>query len=232
MASGKRKGISWELLGILAVLAVLLVGGLVWLASPGASGEVVPPETATLDAELGLASGTTDEGRPYLGEPDAPVTIVEFADFQCPHCREFGEGGAQEIARDYIAPGDARLEWVSVTFSGDESTEAAKAGVCAGEQGAFWDMHDWLFANQGTLTNSGSYSRERVLDMATQAGLDPGAFETCMDDSATAEAVRDGERYAAETGINSTPAFLVGDTVVSGADVAALREAIDEALDG
>jgi protein-disulfide isomerase len=230
MASHNRRGISWELLGLLAVLAIILVGGLIWLASPGASDEVQAPELTTLDPELDLSSGTTEEGRPYLGEAGAPVTVYEFADFQCPHCKEFWRSGAEEIARDYVAPGDARVEWVSVAFSGDESTEASKAGVCAGEQGEFWTMHDWLFANQGTLANTGSFSRERVLEMAAQAGLDTISFEACLDDPATAEAVRAGERFASENGVNSTPTFLVNDTIVAGADVDALREALDEAI--
>jgi len=214
------------------VLAVILIGGLIWLFSPGAGGEVVAPEHETLGAGDLMESGTTADGRPYLGASDAPVAVVEFADFQCPHCKEFAEDYAAEIAGDYLTTGDVRLEWVSVTFTGSESTEAAKAGVCAAEQGKFWPLHDWLFANQGTIANAGSFSRERVLEMASGAGLDVTELEACLDDPATEDAVREGAAVATELGIVNTPSFVIGDTVVSGTDIDALREAIDDALDG
>lgn len=230
MAARKRGGVSWELVGILAVLTVFLVGALIWLGSPEGQDELVAPKYLTLDPDLDLESGTTDDGYPYLGSPDASVEVFEFSDFQCSHCRDFAETAAPLLAEDYLATGKARLVFVSLTISGDESVEAAKAGICAGEQGRFWDMHDWLFANQSIVANRGSFSRDRVIEMATSIGLDAELFESCVADGATAARVRDGEDLARTNGIGGTPSFLIGERLVTGADLAGLTAAIDEAL--
>lgn len=228
----KRRGISWELVGIVAIVGVFLVGLLVWSASSrqAAVGDILPPESASVPA--GVETGVTEDGRPYMGSSDAPVTFYEFADFQCSHCRDFSQITAESIKSDFIVPGKARLVWVNFPILGPESTEAAKGGFCAAEQGLFWEYHDWVFANQPFTPNSGRYSRSGLQALAEQVeGLDAAAFGTCLGATATAAKVADDNKMANDRSVQNTPSFLVGETLVVGGDVAGLREALDAAVD-
>jgi protein-disulfide isomerase len=164
-----------------------------------------------------IETGTTDDGRPYMGQADAPVTIYEFADFQCPHCRDYSRGAGEEVKRDLLETGRARLVWVNFPILGDESVQAAKAATCAHEQGQFWAFHDWLFANQSIRRNSGAFSEARLNEMAALVdGIDADAFATCMDSSEIADRVQDDLGLGNENSVTQTPSFLVGDTVVGG----------------
>jgi protein-disulfide isomerase len=230
MSSRSRRGISWELIGLLTLAILVAAGGIRWYRSSERQGEVQPPTHVTVDPAAGVATGVTSDGRPTLGRPDAPVTIVEFADFQCPFCRDFVLGEFAGIVRDYIVPGKVRLEWVALDFDGAESTDAAEAALCALEQGRFWEMHDWLYANQSPLSNRGAFARERLLAMATGAGADSADVAACMDDPSTADRIAANDAFARSQSVNSTPNFLVGDRLVEGADAVVLRRVIDDAL--
>jgi len=231
MAKQKRKKISWQLIGISGVLAVFVVGGVIALLSGAGAGEVAEPIVRAKSP--GMEECTDPEGRPCLGSDDAPVTIHEFADFQCPHCRDFSQLYVKSIKEDYIETGQAKLVWVNFAFMGDESNAAAVAGFCAQDQGMFWEMHDWIFENQRAMTDSGGFSRDRLLDMAEGAGLDVPTFEECLDDPEQLERVRADKDFGYEVGVESTPSFLVDDTKVQGAGQAAveeIRQAIDAAI--
>lgn len=229
---GRQKGVSWELIGIVTVLGVFMVGILFWLAQGGTDTPVAGPTVIARNPEpdVTLEAGMTDDGRPYLGKADAPVTIYEFADFQCPHCKAFSLEESKAIKTDYVAKGVAKLVWVNFPFMGDESIQAARAGFCAAEQGKFWEMHDWLFANQPLASNSGGFARARLEQMAADAGLDAEAFSTCFDDSAIAERVQADREMGDEAGVDSTPSFMIGDELLKGATPQTLREAIDKAV--
>jgi protein-disulfide isomerase len=228
---GQSLALSWELVGILAVLAVFLVMFLIWITSPSADGGLEPPGELTLASSLGLAAGVTDDGRPFLGSPDAPVTFHEFGDFQCPDCRDFAQESLSEIESGYLATGAARMVWVNLPLRGEESDRAAMAAICATDQDRFWDLHDWLFANQSEGPESGNLSRDGLVELATEAGLDAEGFEVCLDDPATAERLEADRTLAAENGVGGTPSFLVGDQLVEGHDVPSLREALDVATE-
>jgi protein-disulfide isomerase len=172
----------------------------------------------------------TEDGRPYLGSAAAPVTVYEFADFQCPHCRDFSHLATPTLRDEYIATGRARLVWVNNPILGDESTQAAKAGHCAAEQGEFWAYHDWLFANQAALYNSGAFSTDRLTQMAAAVeGMDATAFGECLSSTEAAEAVSRDQQFGRESGVSQTPSFLVGKTLVEGGDLQKVKEAIDAA---
>ena len=218
MARRKKGGVSWELVGIVAILGIFVVGGIYWVAQSGSGGDaLVAPMYFAVDPDSPIETGSTDDGRPYMGQADAPVTIYEFADFQCPHCRDYSRGAGEEVKRDLIESGKARLVWVNFPILGDESVQAAKAALCAHEQDQFWTFHDWLFANQSVQRNSGAFSEERLLQIAALIdGLDAAEFETCMSDSAIAERVQADQAMGTENAVSQTPSFLVGDQVVGG----------------
>ena len=171
------------------------------------------------------------DGRARLGEADAPVTFYEFADFQCPHCRAFTTSSSKILKERFLASGQANLVWVNTAFGGPESEAAATAGYCALDQGLFWHMHDWMFANQSKVSNNGGFSPERLATMADKIGADTEVFRACLDDPAKADLLTADRELVEESGVTSTPSFLLGDQLVVGSDSITLIETIQAALD-
>lgn len=160
------------------------------------------------------AARAHEEGR-QLGEPDAPVLVELYEDFQCPTCRVYSQTVEPQIIATYVETGVARLAYRHFAFIGPESIAAANASMCADEQGRFWDYHDVLFANQSG-ENLGAFADRRLLAFAESLGLDLPAFRACSEDE-TYQEVIDSERSAGFlAGIDSTPSVLVNGTLVQG----------------
>jgi protein-disulfide isomerase len=170
-----------------------------------------------------------------LGRADAPVTVEVWADYQCPYCALFSAQVEPQLIAQYVETGQVRLVFRDLAFLGEESRWAAVAAQLAAEQDAFWPYHDYLFANQ-LGENVGSFSIERLREIATLVGLDRAAFDDGLQldaARATFAEIRTGfEADAARLGINSTPTVVVDGTPVERADLASVRAAIDAALDG
>jgi protein-disulfide isomerase len=230
MGQPEGRRMPWELLGLVALVVIALVGVVIWRFSPSGRGELVAPSHVTVPANAGLAVGTTEDGRPYFGRPDAPVTVYQISDFQCPFCRMFVQSKMAQLVADYIAPGNARLVFVTVGFDGPESLAAGVAALCANEQGRFWPMHDWLYANQSPLNNGGGFSRDRLLLLAERAGVDTARLARCLDDPEVAARIADNEVFARQQSVDTTPAFVIGDRVVSGGDLPSIESVIADAL--
>lgn len=230
MARRNRSGVSWELVGIVTIMGIFIVGGLFWLVERQGAEPVASPLFMSLDPNDPIENGQTDDGRPYMGKADAPVTIYEFADFQCPHCREFSRTTAADVKSELLATGKARLVWVNYPILGDESTQAAKGATCATEQGQFWTYHDWLFANQTTARNSGAFSETNLNAMAAAIpDIDAAAFAACLTDGATADLVKTDQEFGAENSVQQTPSFLIGDSVIVGGTLEELSAAVSAA---
>jgi protein-disulfide isomerase len=229
MMSARRRRIPWELAGLFVVVAVYIVGAVLWFRSPRGQGQIQEPTTTTLQPSAGLPSGETSEGFPYIGVPDAPVKVREIADFQCPFCRQFAEEDFQTFEEGPIAEGTAQWIWVMVGFDGAESVAAGVAGLCAAKQGLFWPMYDWLYANASPVLNSGAFSRDRLVKMGEAAGLDSPSFVACLDDPSMTQVIRNSETYARKLGVSATPTFVIGDRLVEGLDMDTLRAAIEAA---
>lgn len=223
-----RRRVPWELIGLLIVVAVFAVAAVLWFASPRGRGELQAPDFHTL-GEPPLPHGVTEDGRPYVGTAGAPVTVIEIADFQCPFCREFATSDFEAIAETYVADGTAQWILYLVGFDGEESTAAAVAAQCAARQDAFWAMHDWLYANTPVVINSGAYSPERLSAMAQEIGLDIAAFDACRADPEVEALILENEAYARSLGVTASPTFVIGDRLVEGRDVTALRALLEAA---
>lgn len=162
---------------------------------------------------------------PTQGSPDAPVTLVEYSDFQCPFCAQV----VPTLKRVQQTYGDkVRIVWKNfpLTAIHPQAFGAAQAGRCAQEQGMFWELHDVLFANQQAL------QPEALKTHAVAAGLDAAAFDTCLDSGQHADAVQEQMDIAMALGVVSTPAVFVNGRLVSGAQpYDAFAKIIDEELE-
>ena len=154
------------------------------------------------------------EGNPSEGPEDARVTLVEFADFECPHCREL-EPSVKEIVNKY----PVRLVYKDFPIAQLHpwATTAAIGARCAFEQqpGAFWKIHDDLFTNQDNITPDNVW--EKLGEFASQAGLDTAKFKACMASPEAAKAVEENRQEGLALKVNSTPTvFVNGRPMVSG----------------
>jgi protein-disulfide isomerase len=163
-------------------------------------------------------------GDPAKGPAAAPITIVEFSDFQCPYCARVNPT-LKQVEEKY---GD-KLRMVFRDFPlvqiHKEAAKAAEAGECAHEQGKFWEMHDRLFANQSKL------QVEALKQAASEIGLDSVKFNACLDSSKYASEVQSDVEEGARYGVTGTPAFFINGRLLGGAQpLQAFTEVIDEEL--
>ncbi|MCB0176771.1 MAG: DsbA family protein [Anaerolineae bacterium] len=164
------------------------------------------------------------------GAADAPVVVVEYADFQCPYCREFATGPERQLKQDYIDQGLVRYVFHHMAFIGDESRWAAAASECANEQGHFWDYHDKLFASQ-TGENVGDFTYDNLKRFAAELNLDVQQFDQCLDSGKYEAKVQQEVAAAQRSGVTSTPTLFVnGQLIKQGSNYQVLQRAIDAAL--
>jgi protein-disulfide isomerase len=195
--------------GLGAITLIALAGGLavvviavVFGARPGSSAPAGAAITVA-HAPAGLASSGF-----VLGRADAPVTIDLYEDFQCPVCATWGKSVFPSLVTNELAAGTVKIAFHDMAFLGPESIAAAKAAQAAQQQGRFWDMWATLYANQGR-ENSGAFSQDRLMAMATQLGLDTARFQTDMASAATQAAVDAGRTTGSAAGITSTPTLVI-----------------------
>ena len=148
-----------------------------------------------------------------IGDPNAPLLIVEYGDYQCPFCAQFHTDGFDPLLASYIATGKVRFEFRPFSFLGQESLDAAAATQCAAQQNLFWPMHNTIYANHHG-ENQGAMSPERLREMAELSGLDLVAYDTCMADPATATWVQSANDAARAVGVRSTPTLFIDDIAV------------------
>ncbi len=147
------------------------------------------------------------------GDPNAPIKIEEFSDFQCPYCARFTETTEPGLLETYVATGQVYFVYRSMgEWIGPESVAAAEAAYCAGDQNKFWEMHDIIFANH-TGENVGDYTARRLKAFAETIGLDAGQFNSCFDGGKFSDQVRQDQRDGLAAGLQGTPFFLFTYTV-------------------
>jgi protein-disulfide isomerase len=166
---------------------------------------------------------TVEAKGPSKGPPNAPITIVEFSDFQCPYCSR-AEGVVAEVLRAY--PDKIRLHYRDYPLPNHaDAPKAAEAAHCAGDQGKYWEMHAKLFANQPSL------DVKSLKGYAKALGLDTARFDKCLDSGEKAAIVEEGKKAGTAAGVNGTPAFFVNGVLISGAQpFEAFKTIIDEEL--
>ena len=198
----RQRQIMWTVAGVVAVAVVAVL--ILIAISGGEDGELVDTEPLRDDIETGV----TEEGYPYRGPADAPVTIVELSDYNCPVCADFNLSTTRLIDDELVATGD--VKYVIHPFAlYSESVPIVEAALCANEQEGFWDFHHLLFANQQNFSRQRPPSRALLREIADASGLDVEQFQACLDEGRTDEAEAATRQGKEGLGVDSTPTFFV-----------------------
>jgi len=239
--------------GVLIAGAILLRGGKPATSlNTQANGSGIPVTTGTL-----APVSSTDR---TIGNPNAKVTLVMYEDFQCVFCGAVSGSRPDQIdiaaaiqylkqkvdpnwapfmpvVMDYVQKGSIRLVYRDWAFLGPESVQSAEAARCAGDQGKFWEYHDYLFAHQNG-ENKGAFSNPNLESFAKTLGLQTTTFNKCLESGKYAQAVADSKTEGANAGVTGTPkGFILKDgkivDIIDGAEPASTVTAkIDSALKG
>jgi len=180
--------------------------------------------------------GFTEEGAPYRGNPNAPVTLVEHSEFQCPFCARHTLQTGPLLYEAYIATGKVKHVFVQHPLDSlhPQARQAAEASLCAAKQGAaaFWAMHDLLFEKVGEWSGQEDLT-ERFKGYAAELGLDVEAFAACLESGETAAQVQAELERGEALGVRGVPAFFVNDWFISGAQpFEVFQQVIEAALRG
>jgi protein-disulfide isomerase/plastocyanin len=167
-----------------------------------------------------------DVAQPMIGDPDAPVTIVEYSDFQCPFCAEFYTDTLPSLKQNYVEEGVVNLVFRDFPLDiHPEAQSAALAASCAGDQDKFWDYHDLLFENQADLGEESYHTWAKELD------LDLLQFTECLNSGTHLAAIQQDFLDGQAAGITGTPAFFINGKLVSGAQpIGVFEKEIEAAL--
>lgn len=166
--------------------------------------ENAPKSPTTIDS----LSLFTANGSPYLGNEDAPITLVEFGDYQCFFCNKFFHETEENILKNYVETGKVKIIFKDFTIIGPDSIGAANGAHCAKDQGKFWEYHDELY-NNWNGENNGWASSENLVKFAQNIGLDQEKFTQCMNEGKHKQLVENSSNDARNLGIDGTPAFFV-----------------------
>lgn len=145
---------------------------------------------------------------PVLGSSSAPVTIVEFGDFQCTTCGAWFHSQEPQLLQGLVKAGRAKLAWRDFDYLGPDSIVASEAAYAAGEQGKFWEYYDLLYSNQGII-NSGWASRQDLEQFASQLGLNTGEFNASLQSNKYLQLVTSNYNLGTSLGVTSAPTFFV-----------------------
>jgi protein-disulfide isomerase len=211
---------------IIAVVAVVAIVIAALLIAPSLQpvGDVIVPTQLPRPHAEGLS----------MGNPNAPVKVVEYADYQCPGCGNFAKNLEPQIVEAYIKTGKVFFTYHPFSFiddnrGGRESKAPAEASYCAADQNKFWEYHDIVYANQAG-ENLGAFTDKRLIAFAEAINLDMNAFESCFNSGKYKDQVLKDKSEAIDAGINQTPTFDVNGEKVSANDLLTAIEAAYQKL--
>lgn len=222
----------YAVMTVFAFAVGVLLGYIVWGLNPAASpvnasqvaGSMV--EAPATDAPQFVRYDVPSEGFYSIGPNDAPITIVEFSDYQCPFCRRWHNEVYEPLLAAY--PGKIKLVYrnLPLTSIHPDALAAAEAAMCAGEQDAYWPYHEKLFSSE-TLGN------QTYIQYAQELSLNMDSFESCLNDHKYQAAIEADSDFAINLGVRSTPTFFINGLAVVGAQpLDVFKQVIDKELAG
>lgn len=199
------------LVGSAALIAVVVAATVVALALGSTDSSQAPPTVTGAARVAALLNGIPQQGT-TLGSPKAPVTLVEFADPQCPYCGVWARDTLPTVVTRYVRPGKVLLVFEGMAFVGPDSLTALRTALAAGRQNRFWNVLELLFENQGS-ENTG-WITEPLLRSIGEAvpGLDTDRMLADRSSAAVDAEIRQAGSVARQAGVSSTPTFAVGRT--------------------
>lgn len=225
------------------IIAAFLLGSLItkvqYLERSGSSVDTVSapssPQAAAPNQPQAPNPGqkqNVDSGHlPVLGNKNAKVAIVAFEDFRCPFCDRFTKETLSQLKKDYIDTGKATFSYRHFQFLGDASVVAGNAAECANEQGKFWEMHDYLYANQPPESDTSMYTTDKLTQIAGKLGINTTQFQSCLDSKKYDKNVSDDLAAGQKAGVNGTPTtFINGVSIVGAVPYTQIKAEIDKAL--
>lgn len=219
---------------IVALATALIVLGLVWIrdsgtdsgaAPTGAAGFAPSPQPSQIPSQpsVNIDMKTLADDDAFLGKEDAPVTMIEFSDYQCPFCGRFFTQTLPSIKSKYIDTGKVKFVYRDFPINiHPEAEPAAIAANCAGKQGKYFEFHDKIFENQQQLSAT-NYKK-----WATELKLDLNQWDDCLKDPAQLQEVQKDLSDGSRVGVQGTPAFFIGGRLISGAQPYTVFEAAIE----
>jgi protein-disulfide isomerase len=200
----RRKGQRSRLMSFgLITIGAIFVAFLIIYPNFKPAEAIIPPESVTRsNVDFNAA-----------GNPDAPIRIDEYSDFQCPYCARFYQTTEPELMNTYVADGTVYFTYNTFgEFIGPESASSAEAAYCAGDQGKFWEMHDVILSNQKG-ENQGAFADKRLKEFAEYLKLDMDQFESCFSDNKYKDVIVQDQKDGMAGGVQATPSFVMTYTV-------------------
>jgi len=190
------------------ILGIAIISIIIGIAVSVSSSD----ESFDVDMTQTHGSISTSLGSPILGNPNAPITIVEFGDYQCHQCYNWFHNTKPMIIRDYIDTGKANLIFVDFAFLGKDSPKASQATYCADDQNMYWEYHNSLYNSQESKIDSGWANSERLKAFAFNLNLDMELFNECLDSEKYSKRVQYNSQQARDNGVRGTPGFFIVDS--------------------
>ena len=172
------------------------------------AGLIVVAGTADNDSNVLTISKLTDNGSPIMGDPDAPITILEWGDYQCTFCYKFHQDTLDIINEEFIKTGKVKVIFKDFPLNGPDSKLAAESSYCAHDQGKYWEYHDQLYENWAG-ERTGWITREALSEFAKSINLDTAEFNKCLNESKHENKINSIYEFGKQIGIDATPSFLV-----------------------
>ena len=191
--------------GICIAVIVFGIGGISESSELLVEKQLVEEETQTKEITM---KTFLENGSVVLGDPNAPVTLIEFGDYQCHFCNVYYHNTEHKIYEDYVVTGKVKIIFKDYTIIGPDSIKAAHAAHCASEQGKFWQYHNTLF-NNWAGENNGWAGQENISRFAQQVGLDMDEFTECNANNRYEQKISASNADAQTLGITGTPAFYI-----------------------
>ena len=207
--SRNQQRLTW-IIGIGTLLVILVIGSVASLGRNSTEQRLASNLGPVVVSEHPAPPNAEPNGRAW-GPADAPIQVVEYADYECESCGYFARTYEAEVIEAFAATGKVRFEIRNAPFHGQGSRNAAAAAYCAAEQNAFWPMHDSLFLNQPTVEGTGPqvFSEARLNEIAGKLGLDTAAFGQCLGGGKYTAQVEADYAETGRVGVTGTPTFVI-----------------------